>query len=128
MRFVGEMIRAVEYDVTPNDMYSEAAAFGLNVDMCRWIASFLLNTGLIKEPRYGSLRATPRGIALAAQLPLAEAPHAAPEPEGRAQESLRRSRTWRGSRGSPRPEVTCLAGLSSKVSVTPSSRWDSKPG
>lgn len=74
MRFVGEMIRAVENDVTRNEMYSEAALFGLNTDKCRWIASFLLNTGLIEEPRYGSLRATPRGTALAAELPLADAP------------------------------------------------------
>ncbi|MBM0275029.1 restriction endonuclease [Micromonospora tarensis] len=74
MRFVGEMIRAVEDDVTRNDMYSEAAKYGLNVDKCRWIASFLLNTELIEEPRYGSLRATPRGVALAAELPLADPP------------------------------------------------------
>ena len=74
MRFVGEMIRAVENDVTRNNMYSEAALFGLNVDKCRWIASFLLDTGLIEESRYGSLRATPRGAALAAELPLADAP------------------------------------------------------
>ncbi len=83
MRFVGEMIRAVEHDVTRNDMYSEATAYGLNVDKCRWIASFLLNTGLVEEPRYGSLRATPRGVALAAELPLAQAPTATHEPEGR---------------------------------------------
>lgn len=74
MRFVGEMIRAVENGVTRNEMYSEAALFGLNTDKCRWIASFLLNTGLIEEPRYGSLRATPRGVALVAELPLAGAP------------------------------------------------------
>jgi hypothetical protein len=76
MRFVGEMIRAVRSDTTRNEMYSEAAAFGLNVDKCRWIASFLLNTELIEEPRYGSLRATPRGVALLAELPLAAVPSA----------------------------------------------------
>ena len=79
MRFVGEMIRAVEHDITRNEMYSEAKAFGLNTDKCRWIASFLLDAGLIEEPRYGSLRATPRGSALAAELPLAEVPVISPE-------------------------------------------------
>jgi hypothetical protein len=80
MRFVGEMIRAVENDVPRNEMYAEAATFGLNTDKCRWIASFLLNTGLIEESRYGSLRATPRGIALTAELPLAGAPETPRQP------------------------------------------------
>jgi hypothetical protein len=74
MRFIGEMIRAVENDVTRNEMYSEAALFGLNTDKCRWIAGFLLSTGLIEEPRYGSLKATPRGAELAVELPLADTP------------------------------------------------------
>ncbi|UYY83098.1 restriction endonuclease [Arthrobacter sp. YA7-1] len=76
MRFVGEMIRVVENDVARNEMYAEASLFGLNVDKCRWIASFLLNTGLLEEPRYGSLRATPRGLAFLTELPLAEIPTA----------------------------------------------------
>ncbi|RAO19906.1 restriction endonuclease [Micromonospora noduli] len=87
MRFVGEMIRTVENDVTRNDMYSEAAKFGLNIDKCRWIASFLLNTGLIEEPRYGSLRATPRGTALAAELPLADIPSAPLERSAETQDA-----------------------------------------
>lgn len=74
MRFVGEMIRAVENDVTRNAMYSDAKNYGLNVDKARWIASFLEDTGLVETPRYGSIRATPLGIALAAQLPLADSP------------------------------------------------------
>lgn len=74
MRFVGEMIRAVQNDATRNEVYSEAALFGLNIDKCRWIASFLLNTELIEESRYGSLRATPRGAAFLAELPLADVP------------------------------------------------------
>ncbi|MFG1820723.1 restriction endonuclease [Kribbella sp. NPDC049174] len=74
MRFVGEMIRAVERDVTRNEMYAEAALFGLNTEKSRWIASFLLNTELIEESRYGSLRATALGTALVTELPLAEAP------------------------------------------------------
>lgn len=89
MRFVGEMIRAVENDVTRNEMYSEAAQFGLNIDKCRWIASFLLNTGLIEEPRYGSLRATPRGAALAAELPLADVPSAPHERSAQTQDARR---------------------------------------
>lgn len=85
MRFVGEMIRAAKNDVARNDMYSGAAKFGLNIDKCRWIASFLLNTGLIEEPRYGSLRATPRGTALAAELPLADMPSAPHERSAQTQ-------------------------------------------
>jgi hypothetical protein len=73
MRFVGEMIRCVQGEATRSDMYAEAATYGLNVDKCRWIAGFLLNTGLIEEPRYGSLRATPRGRVLLEELPLAAA-------------------------------------------------------
>jgi|GEM_PF-661666 len=87
MRFVGEMIRAVENDATRNYMYSEAAYFGLNVDKCRWIASFLLNTGLIEESRYGSLRATRRGTALAAELPLADKPSAPHDCSGKTKEA-----------------------------------------
>ena len=74
MRFVGEMLRTVEPDVTRADMYSEAAKFGLNTDKSRWIASFLEDTGLIEQPRHGSLRTTPFGLALLAELPLAEPP------------------------------------------------------
>jgi hypothetical protein len=74
MRFVGEMVRSVEGDVTRSSMYTEARLFGLNTDKCRWIASFLLDTGLIEEPRYGSLRATSRGLALIAELPLSDVP------------------------------------------------------
>ncbi|MGY5319220.1 restriction endonuclease [Neomicrococcus lactis] len=71
MRYVGEMIRFVEPDVNRNDMYTEAKKYGLNVDKARWIASFLLDTNLIEEPRYKSLRATRLGVALADELPLA---------------------------------------------------------
>ncbi len=74
MRFVGEMIRAVEGDVTRHEMYSEAKRFGLNIDKARWIASFLEDTGLIEKPRYGSIRATPYGVAISTELPLAEPP------------------------------------------------------
>lgn len=82
MRFVGEMIRHVQEEATRSHMYTEAASYGLNVDKCRWIAGFLLNTGLVEEPRYGSLRATPRGRALLVELPLAEAGQVAAADEG----------------------------------------------
>ncbi|MCD2191607.1 restriction endonuclease [Actinomycetospora soli] len=74
MRFIGEMVRFVQADVPRNSIYAEAKYYGLNRDKCRWIASFLLDTGLIEEPRYGSLRATSRGLALLAELPLADVP------------------------------------------------------
>jgi len=93
MRFVGEMIRTVEHDVTRNEMYSVANQFGLNVDKSRWIASFLLDTGLIEEPRYGSLRATARGVALIAQLPLADVPtHASRSSEQSKEDQANESR------------------------------------
>lgn len=84
MRFVGEMIRAVEGDVTRNVMYAQAKSYGMNTDKCRWLASFLLDTDLIEESRYGSLRATARGVALLAQLPLADPP---PLPGGLANDA-----------------------------------------
>lgn len=68
MRFVGEMIRAVENDVTRNGVYSEAALFGLNIDKCRWIASFLLNTELIEESSCDLVREDSEGyVALGAE-------------------------------------------------------------
>ncbi|MBX0299538.1 restriction endonuclease [Cryobacterium sp. 1639] len=74
MRFVGEMIRTVKPGVTRADMYLESAKYGLNVDKSRWIASFLEDVGLVEQPRYGSLRATPLGLAFLEELPLASAP------------------------------------------------------
>jgi hypothetical protein len=74
MRFVGEMILAVEADISRNEMYAQSARFGLNREKSRWIASFLEETELIEQPRYGSLRATPTGLAIAAELPMADPP------------------------------------------------------
>jgi len=71
MRFVGEMIRATVDGATRAEVYAEAERFGLNVDKSRWIAAFLQDAGLVMPPKYGSLRATPTGIALLAELPLA---------------------------------------------------------
>lgn len=71
MRFVGEMIHATEGGATRADIYAEAERYGLNVEKSRWIAAFLQDTGLIVPPKYGSLRATTRGTAVCAELPLA---------------------------------------------------------
>lgn len=71
MRFVGEMIHATVDGATRADVYAEAERYGLNVDKSRWIAAFLQDAGLVMPPKYGSLRATPTGIALLADLPLA---------------------------------------------------------
>lgn len=72
MRFVGEMLLAAEGGATRADVYAEAKRHGLNVDKSRWIAAFLMDTGLIVPPKYGSLRTTPTGVALLEELPLAE--------------------------------------------------------
>jgi len=74
MRFVGEMVSAVATVTSRPDMYQASTKHGLNVDKSRWIASFLEDTGLIEKPRYGHLRATRLGLALLAELPLAETP------------------------------------------------------
>ena len=71
MRFVGEMIHATIDGATRADVYTEAERFGLNVDKSRWIAAFLQDAGLVMPPKHGSLRATPNGVALLADLPLA---------------------------------------------------------
>lgn len=81
MRFVGEMLRTVEPGVTRAEMYSESAKHGLNVDKSRWIASFLSDTGLVDHPRYGSIQATPSGVALISELPLASTPSSVVVPD-----------------------------------------------
>lgn len=72
MRFVGEMIKAVEYDTVRNDLYAQAKIYGLNTEKARWIAGFLLEAGLLEEPQYLHLRATSLGKCFVAELPLAE--------------------------------------------------------
>ena len=72
MRFVGEMIKAAERDVVRNDLYAQAKVYGLNTEKARWIAGFLLEAGLLEEPRYLHLRATSLGKCFVAELPLAE--------------------------------------------------------
>lgn len=72
MRFVGEMIRACQNDILRNDLYTQAKRYGLNTEKARWIAGFLIEAGLLEEPQYLHLKATPLGNAFAKELPLAE--------------------------------------------------------
>jgi len=74
MQFVGEMIKAAENDIVRNELYSQAKPYGLNADKARWIVGFLLEAGLLEEPQYLHLRATPTGMRLASSLPLAGKP------------------------------------------------------
>jgi hypothetical protein len=74
MRFVGEMIAAAKNEIARNDLYSQAKPYGLNVDKARWIAGFLLESGLLEEPRYLYLKATPAGTRLVSSLPLEDIP------------------------------------------------------
>lgn len=97
MRFVGEMIRTVESGITRTEMYREAAKYGLNVDKSRWIASFLEDTNLIEQPRYGSLRATGAGLTLVSELPLAEPPASVEQPQVSSADSKRTSQVERPS-------------------------------
>jgi hypothetical protein len=79
MRFVGEMIEAVKDDTTRNDLYARAKSYGLNTDKARWIAGFLLEAGLLEEPQYLHLKATPTGMRFVQSLPLVDE---SPEVEG----------------------------------------------
>jgi hypothetical protein len=72
MRFVGEMIKAAKKDIVRNDLYAQAKPYGLNINKARWIAKFLLEAGLLVEPQYLHLKATPTGMRLASSLPLAD--------------------------------------------------------
>lgn len=82
MRFVGEMLRFAEVEVSRNELYAEGKRYGLNTEKCRWIASFLLGTGLLEETGYLKLKATSRGVALRPELPLADPPMVQPDPDG----------------------------------------------
>lgn len=44
----------------------------MNAEKSRWIAGFLIEAGLLEEPQYLHLKATPVGIAFASGLPLAK--------------------------------------------------------
>lgn len=71
MRFVGEMIKAAENNIIRNDIYAKAKMYGLNTEKARWIAGFLVEAGLLEEPQYLHLKATPFGCAFISDLPLA---------------------------------------------------------
>lgn len=73
MRFVGEMISATIEDSVRNDIYAQAKQYGLNSEKARWIAGFLLEAGLLEEPQYLHLKATPVGKQFVLELPLANA-------------------------------------------------------
>lgn len=70
MRFVGEMIKYAENDITRNGIYAQAKLYGLNQEKARWIAGFLVEAGLLEEPQYLHLKATPLGKCFASSLPL----------------------------------------------------------
>lgn len=69
-RFVGEIISATEKDRVRNDVYAEAKKHGLNTEKARWIIGFLMEAGLIEEPQYLHLKATPLGMKFIKELPL----------------------------------------------------------
>lgn len=69
-RFVGEIICSTEKDRVRNDVYAEAKKQGLNTEKARWIIGFLLEAGLIEEPQYLHLKATPLGMKFIKELPL----------------------------------------------------------
>lgn len=73
MRFVGEMIWAANEDRVRNDIYAQAKQHGLNAEKARWIAGFLLEAGLLEEPQYLHLKATPIGRQFVTGLPLVNA-------------------------------------------------------
>jgi len=79
MRFVGEIILATEKNTTRNDIYSQALFYNLNKEKTRWIIGFLLEAGLLDEPQYLHLKATPIGIRFVAALPLEESKSIKPE-------------------------------------------------
>lgn len=79
MQFVGELIKVAENGIVRKDLYLLAKPYGLNVDKTRWIVGFLLEAGLLEEPQYLHLKATPTGMRFILTLPLAEAPVAEKE-------------------------------------------------
>lgn len=74
MRFVGEMINAAGNDIVRNDLYTQASYYGLNTEKARWIAGFLIEAGLLEEPQYLHLKATPLGKAFLLTLPIVDPP------------------------------------------------------
>ena len=71
MRFVGEIIDFASNDTTRNVLYQEGKKYGMNVEKTRWIVGFLLEAGLVEEPRYLHIKSTSLGVELVKELPLA---------------------------------------------------------
>lgn len=72
MRFVGELIKETEKNTTRNTIYEKAKEYGLNADKTRWRLNFLIEAGVVEEPQYLHLKATPLGKVFVKELPLAE--------------------------------------------------------
>lgn len=72
MKFVGELIRAAKTNVSRNDVYQEGVKYGLNKDKVRWRTAFMVESGLLVETSWSSVRATATGLRLIETLPLAE--------------------------------------------------------
>lgn len=73
MRFVGEAIRAANENIVHNEIYAQAKQHGLNAEKARWVTGFLLEAGLLEEPQYLHLKATPAGRQFVLELPLVNA-------------------------------------------------------
>lgn len=71
MRFVGELLRVAREVTSRREIYVDAASYGLNKDKTRWLMAFLLNAGLLVETSHSSVQATPTGVKVMEELPLA---------------------------------------------------------
>ncbi|MFD7163057.1 restriction endonuclease [Streptomyces violascens] len=72
MRFVGELVRTASSNVSRNDVYQEGIRYGLNKDKVRWRTAFMVESGLLIETSWSSVKATATGLRLIEMLPLAE--------------------------------------------------------
>ena len=72
MRFVGEIIKETENIITRSEIYDKAKEYGLNSEKTRWRLNFLIEAGVVEEPQYLHLKATPLGKAFVKELPLAD--------------------------------------------------------
>lgn len=72
MRFVGEIIRETENKITRNSIYEISKKYGLNAEKTRWRVGILIEAGILEEPQYLYLQATPLGRAFLKHLPIEE--------------------------------------------------------
>lgn len=70
MRFVGEILLYAQNDIVRNDIYHIGKNYGMNKEKTRWMTGFLLEAGLLDEPRYLHLKTTKMGKIFAETLPL----------------------------------------------------------